>query len=79
MSGLLGRARERFTVGDRVRLSDDGRDKFPMLAHRQATGVVIGFSRKLHSKSDWTVRIRLDETVSVRNYNARYFELAGAP
>lgn len=77
-ASLTARARERFAVGDRVRLSDDGRERFPKLANEGkagATGVVVGFPSKLRTKSEWDVRIKLDRSSSVRAYTARYFEI----
>lgn len=76
-AGHLSRARERFRVGDRVKLSEDGHDKYPMLSNQNAKGVVVGFPRvRLHHNSrEWEIRVKLDRSTAVRTYLSRYFEL----
>lgn len=65
----MKRARELFAIGDRLRLSEDGRDKFPQLANLDARGKVVGFCR-----DDWKMRVRFDHASQGRTINIRYLE-----
>jgi hypothetical protein len=65
-------AREKFTRGQRVRLTDYGEASFPR--RRGATGVVIGFGRR--GVGDALVRIRQDGRKTRESYHMDFWEPA---
>lgn len=64
-------SRRTFKRGDRVRLSEDGREQHPHLANGKSRGVIVGFGRG----RDWIVRVRIDGSTMGRPFAARLWEI----
>ena len=67
----MKRASERFKIGDRIRLSDDGRETHREMAARNTKAVVVAFVRT----DGWKMRIRTDGSSTARSVVARYWEI----
>jgi hypothetical protein len=64
-------AHKTFQRGDRVRLSDDGRDQHPVLAIANPRGIIVGFGRR----RGWIVRVLIDGSLLARPFAARLWEI----
>jgi hypothetical protein len=60
-------ARKKFQVGDRVRFSALGLERF---GHRRGTGVVVGFGQR----SIFRVRVKRDGVKTVSGWHADFWE-----
>jgi hypothetical protein len=58
-------ARSKFSINDRVMLSEQGKSQF----HRELTGTVVGFGRQ-----PTTVRILVDGKTTISNYHHIYWQ-----